>query len=194
MGQDILLFGTSKDVPKCKSICPQRLSPGVSIHLSSFAMSASLFRDASKGAEMRNHLVRERPLGHAEMTRMETIVLAAGVEHRACGGLHPTHWYWLGEGDDRLFLQCVQRPSGAVSGRKRGATAPHERGLCLPRMQRPVRPLRSHYQADHGREARLRSCERKHALTQLSDRRAGFPGSDPASTQRFVSRKRPAGQ
>jgi hypothetical protein len=25
---------------------------------------------------MRNHLVRERPLGHAEMTRMETIVLA----------------------------------------------------------------------------------------------------------------------
>ncbi|SRR5258707_9160484 len=24
------------------------------------------------------------------------------------------------------------------------------RGLCLPRMQRPVRPLRSHYQADHG--------------------------------------------
>jgi hypothetical protein len=27
---------------------------------------------------MRNHLVRERPLGHAEMTRMETIKLAAG--------------------------------------------------------------------------------------------------------------------
>ena len=27
---------------------------------------------------MRNHLVRERPLGHAEMTRMETIMLAAG--------------------------------------------------------------------------------------------------------------------
>jgi hypothetical protein len=56
-----------------------------------------------------------------------------------------------------------QRPSGAVSGRKRGATAPLERGLCLPRMQRPVWPLRSHYQADHGRKARLRSCERKHA-------------------------------
>ena len=34
---------------------------------------------------MRNHLVRERPLGHAEMTRMETIMLAAG-QHRACGG------------------------------------------------------------------------------------------------------------
>ena len=32
---------------------------------------------------------------------------------------------------------------------KRGA-APHERGLCLPRMQRPVRPLRSHHQANHG--------------------------------------------
>ena len=30
------------------------------------------------------------------------------------------------------------------------ATAPNERGLCLPWMQRPVRPLRSHYQADHG--------------------------------------------
>jgi hypothetical protein len=41
-------------------------------------MSASLFRDASKGAEMRNHLVHERPLGHAEMTRTETIMLAAG--------------------------------------------------------------------------------------------------------------------
>ncbi len=27
---------------------------------------------------MRNHLVRERPLGHAEMNRMETIALAAG--------------------------------------------------------------------------------------------------------------------
>jgi len=65
-------------VPKCKSVCPQRLSPGVSVHLSSFAMSASLFRDASEGAEMRNHLVRKRPLGHAEMTRMETIMLAAG--------------------------------------------------------------------------------------------------------------------
>jgi bacterioferritin-associated ferredoxin len=41
----------------------------------------------------------------------------------ACGGpcplrLHPIHR--LGEGDDRLLLQCVQRPSGAVSGRKRG--------------------------------------------------------------------------
>jgi hypothetical protein len=41
-------------------------------------MSASLFRDASEGAEMRNHLVHERPLGHAEMTRMEFIMLAAG--------------------------------------------------------------------------------------------------------------------
>ncbi len=27
---------------------------------------------------MRNHLVRERSLGRAEMTRMETIMLAAG--------------------------------------------------------------------------------------------------------------------
>jgi hypothetical protein len=27
---------------------------------------------------MRNHLVRERPLGHAEMTRTEFIMLAAG--------------------------------------------------------------------------------------------------------------------
>jgi hypothetical protein len=35
-------------------------------------------RDASEGAKMHNHLVRERPLGHAEMTRMETIMLAAG--------------------------------------------------------------------------------------------------------------------
>ena len=31
-----------------------------------------------KELKMRNHLVRERPLGHAEMTRMETIMLAAG--------------------------------------------------------------------------------------------------------------------
>ena len=34
---------------------------------------------------MRNHLVRERPLGHAEMTRMETIMLAAGWSTRAGG-------------------------------------------------------------------------------------------------------------
>ena len=27
---------------------------------------------------MRNHLVRERPIGHAEMPQMETIMLAAG--------------------------------------------------------------------------------------------------------------------
>lgn len=33
-------------------------------------------RNASEGAKMRNHPVRERPLGHAEMTRMETVVLA----------------------------------------------------------------------------------------------------------------------
>ena len=30
-----------------------------------------------------------------------------------------------------------------------------------------VRPLRSHYQADHGRKARLRSRERKHALGRV---------------------------
>ena len=65
-------------VPKCKSTCPQRLSPGVSVHLSSFAMSSSVFRDASEGAEMRSHLVRERPLGHAKMSRTEFIVIAAG--------------------------------------------------------------------------------------------------------------------
>ena len=35
-------------------------------------------RDASAGAKMRNYLVHERPLGHAEMIRMETIMLAAG--------------------------------------------------------------------------------------------------------------------
>jgi hypothetical protein len=39
-------------------------------------MSSSLFRDASEG--VRNHLVHERPLGHAKMTRMEFIMLAAG--------------------------------------------------------------------------------------------------------------------
>jgi hypothetical protein len=37
-------------------------------------MSASLFRDASGGAEMRIHLVRKRPL----MTRLEFIMMAAG--------------------------------------------------------------------------------------------------------------------
>ena len=97
---------------------------------------------------MGNHLVRERPLGHTEMSRAETIVLAAGA---------PRLWrsssdslVLLGGGDDRLFLQCVQRPSGALSGRKGGTTASHERGVFLPRMQRPMRPLRSRHQADHG--------------------------------------------
>ena len=98
---------------------------------------------------MRNHLVRERPLGHAEMTRMETIMLAAGRSTALVAFCIRLIGIWLGEGNDRLFLQCVQRPSGAVSGRKRGATAPYERGVCLPRMQRPVWPLRSRYQADH---------------------------------------------
>jgi hypothetical protein len=69
--------GQAMDVPKCKNLCPQRLNPGVSIHLSSFAMSSSLFRDASEGAEMRNHLVRKRPLGHAKITRFDFIMLAA---------------------------------------------------------------------------------------------------------------------
>jgi hypothetical protein len=41
-------------------------------------MSSSLFRDGSEGVEMRKHLVREQPLGHAEMTRTEFIMLAAG--------------------------------------------------------------------------------------------------------------------
>ena len=40
--------------------------------------TAAGVRDASEGAKMRNHLVRERSLGRAEMTRMETIMLAAG--------------------------------------------------------------------------------------------------------------------
>jgi hypothetical protein len=40
--------------------------------------AAAGVRDASEGVKMRNHLVRERPLCHAEMTRMETIMLAAG--------------------------------------------------------------------------------------------------------------------
>jgi len=67
MGQEILLFGTGHeipDVPKCKIICPRRLSPAASAHLS-FAMSASLLRDASEGAEMR-------------ITRLEFIMMAAG--------------------------------------------------------------------------------------------------------------------
>ena len=68
--------GQAMDVPKCKSLCPRRLSPAVSAHLS-FAMSASLLRDASEGAEMRNHLVRKRPLGHAEMTRFDFIMFVA---------------------------------------------------------------------------------------------------------------------
>ena len=64
------------DVPKCKSLCPRRLSPAVSTPLS-FAMSASLSCDASQGAEMRNRLVRKRSLGHAEMTRFDFIMFVA---------------------------------------------------------------------------------------------------------------------
>jgi hypothetical protein len=53
-------------------------SPKTRRCLSSFAMSSSLFRDASEEAEMRKHLIRERPLSHADTTRMEFIMLAAG--------------------------------------------------------------------------------------------------------------------
>jgi hypothetical protein len=80
-----------RDVPKCKGICPRGLNPGVSIHLSSFAMSPSLLRGASKGAEMSNHLVSQsfvaamaRPRApswrarHADMTRLEFVGLVAG--------------------------------------------------------------------------------------------------------------------
>jgi len=68
--------GQAIGVPKCKSLCPRRLSPAVNAPLS-FAMSASLSCDASQGAEMRNHLVRKRPLGHAEMTRFDFIMFMA---------------------------------------------------------------------------------------------------------------------
>jgi hypothetical protein len=70
-GHSILLFGTGYDVPKCKSIRPQRLNPDVSIHLFCFWVVA-FFRDASKGGEMRNHLV------HADMTRLEFMMVLAG--------------------------------------------------------------------------------------------------------------------
>ena len=63
-------------VPKCKTVCPRRLNLAASAPLS-FAMSASLFRDASEEAEMRNHLVRKRPLGHADMTRFDFIMFVA---------------------------------------------------------------------------------------------------------------------
>jgi len=48
-------------------------------------MSASLFRDASEEAEMRNHLVRKRPLGHAAMTRFDFIMIAGWVLIRFIG-------------------------------------------------------------------------------------------------------------
>ena len=63
-------------VPKCKTVCPQRLNLAASAPLS-FAMSASLSCDASQGAEMGNHLVRKRPLGRAEMTRFDFIMFVA---------------------------------------------------------------------------------------------------------------------
>ena len=54
-----------------------------------------------------------------------------------------------------------------------------------------VRPLRSHYQADHGRKARLRSRERKHALTQSMVRTVALLAAGKAqivgAKQRHVS-------
>jgi len=43
-----------------------------------FEARQQAFAISRKELKMRNHLVRERPLGHAEMTRMETIMLAVG--------------------------------------------------------------------------------------------------------------------
>jgi hypothetical protein len=71
---ELAAIGAGFTVPKCKSVCPRRLNPAVSIHLSSFAMSSPVFRDASEGAEMHNRLVRY----HAKMSRMEFIMMAAG--------------------------------------------------------------------------------------------------------------------
>ena len=83
-------FSEGSIVPKCKIVCPRRLSPGVRVHLSSFAMS-SLFRDASEEAEMPDQFVSQsfmaamgRPRApswrarHADMTPKEFIVLLAG--------------------------------------------------------------------------------------------------------------------
>jgi bacterioferritin-associated ferredoxin len=81
----------SLDVPKCKSICPQQLNPGVSIHLSSFAMSSSLFRDASEEAMIvcscnvfSDHQVRSVVAKEARRPRMSDVYACLGCSAK-CG-------------------------------------------------------------------------------------------------------------
>src|SRR4029077_17209267 len=79
-------------VPKCKSACPQRLSPGVSIHLSS-SCRRRLFRDASEEeAEMivcscnvfSDHQVRSVVSKEARRPRMSEVYSCLGCSAQ-CG-------------------------------------------------------------------------------------------------------------
>src|SRR3974390_1472960 len=78
------------DVPKCKIACPPRLSPAVSAHLS-FAMSASLFRDALEGEMIvcscnvfSDHQVRSVVAKEARRPRMSEVYSGLGCSAQ-CG-------------------------------------------------------------------------------------------------------------
>jgi bacterioferritin-associated ferredoxin len=93
-------------VPKCKSTCPQRLNPGASIHLSSFAMSSSLFRDASEGTEMivcscnvfSDNQVRSVVAKEARRPRMSEVYAGLGCSAQ-CGRCAHTIKRIMDEGD-----------------------------------------------------------------------------------------------
>jgi bacterioferritin-associated ferredoxin len=94
------------DVPKCKSTCPQRLNPGASIHLSSFAMSSSLLRDASEGTEMivcscnvfSDNQVRSVVAKEARRPRMSEVYAGLGCSAQ-CGRCAHTIKRIMDEGD-----------------------------------------------------------------------------------------------
>ena len=67
-------------IPRCPEM-QNRLSPAVKPVVSTPSILRDVgvaFRDASEGAEMRIHLVCRWPLGHAKMSRLEFILMAAG--------------------------------------------------------------------------------------------------------------------
>jgi len=92
--------------------------------------------------------------------------------------------------DDCLFLQRFERPRSTKCRQRRGPPL-YKPCLWMPRLQRPMRPLRPHHPQDHRRNAArrqgrvpsglcLRATRRRHAVANL-DKAVVDMGSPPGS-------------
>jgi hypothetical protein len=92
---------------------------------------------------------------------------------------------------DSLFLQRFHRPR-RTQRRERGADAAAHAGanLWVSGLQRPVRPMRPHYQEDHGRSARRLRQVLLLGMPAQPDR-CGTTGSRRVCAGRFLIPKKP---